>query len=309
MADVRATVDVRRATPAAFLLVIVLAVAALLWPRSDEQAGATSLVVFDPTGDETRLAAVYAPLADVLAEATGLPVAVRRVGTVAEVRALAGAGDVYLFGPDGLALRLAPVDYVPVVAARRPPPRNLRPRGVLLRRRGAAATDAPWRTHPARTVLGDSVSLVTTGAWLMDSAVPRPAPGVAVGPDPLDHAPALHALRLGAYDYALVRQWDADRFFVQGLLEPAEWTVTEATPPVPDTVLMAPRRLAPGRRLALGENLGRVGREDGEEAAAAAALARGLDKLRLAGFNLLVEPDFERVRRLVVADHLSGRAP
>jgi hypothetical protein len=180
---------------------------------------------------------------------------------------------------------------------------------VLLRRRSAPPAAAPWRSHPGRTVLGDTVSLAVVGAWSMEAGGPRPAPGVAAGPDPWDHAPVLHALRLGAFDYALVRQWDADRFFAQGLLTTAEWAVTETTPPVPDAVLMAPRRLAPGRRLAIGETLTRVGREDGGADTALTALARGLEELHLAGFNLLVEPDFERVRRLVVAGRASGRMP
>ncbi len=310
MAETGGGNGLRRATPAAFLLVIMLAVAALLWPRGDERAGLAALVVFDPTGDPARVAAVYDHLAVVLAEVADRPVAARVVATTAEVHRLAADGDIFFFGPDALALQLAAGEFKPVVAARRPPPRNLRPRGVLVRRRAAPETAAPWRTHPGRTVLGDSVSLVVTGAWRMDADALPPVGAIAAGPDPWDHAPALHALRLGGYDYALVRQWDADRFFAQGLLTAAVWSVQETTPPVPDLVLLAPRSLATGRRLALGEALTRVGREDDGPATAATSLGRGLAQLHLTGFNLLVEPDFERVRRLAGPDPAApGREP
>ncbi len=39
-----------------------------------------------------------------------------------------------------------------------------------------------------------------------------------------------------------------------------------------------------------------------EEGAVASSLEHGLSRLHLAGFNLLVEPDFERVRRLAGPD-------
>lgn len=310
MAELPAGNGLRRATPAAFLLVIVLAVAALLWPHGDERPGQIALVVFDPTGNPARVTAVHGPLAEVLAAVADRPVRVRLAATRAEVQRLAAAGEIFVFGPDALALGLPADDFAPLVAARRPAPRNLRPRGVLVSRRAAAAEVAPWRTRPGRTVLGDSVSLAVTGTWRMDDDVPAPAAGVAVGPDPWDHGPVLHALRLGAYDHALVRQWDADRFFAQGLLDTEEWSVRETTPPVPDLVLLAPRSLSAGRRLALAETLARVGREEDGPATAATALARGLAHLHLTGFNLLVEPDFERVRRLAGPDPAArGREP
>ena len=53
-----------------------------------------------------------------------------------------------------------------------------------------------------------------------------------------------------------------------------------------------------------------MGRHGEEAAAAISALERGLALLHLAGFNLLVEPDFERVRRLAGPDAaVPGREP
>jgi hypothetical protein len=132
---------------------------------------------------------------------------------------------------------------------------------------------------------------------VLDDGAPLPARLPASGPDPFDHAPALHALRLGCYEFALVRQWDAERFLAAGLLDAESWTTTAVTPPVPDLVLMAPRSLAAGRRLALGEALTRLGRESDAEPAAARALTAGLASIQLAGFNLLMEADLDRLRR------------
>jgi hypothetical protein len=184
-----------------------------------------------------------------------------------------------------------------VAAVRRAAPRNLRPRGVLVHRADETPPVAPWATHPDRLVLGDSLCLSAVGAWMLDAAVPAASGQPACGPDPFDHAPALHALRLGNYDYALVRQWDADRFLASGLLDPVAWTTTPVTPPVPDLVLMAPRSVAGARRMSVGENLRRLGREADAAPPGTAALLTGFERLGLAGFNPLLEPDLERLRR------------
>jgi hypothetical protein len=112
----------------------------------------------------------------------------------------------------------------------------------------------------------------------------------------------LHALRLGGYTHAVVRQWDADRFRAQGLLEAADWTFREVTVPVPDLVVLADRRLQAADRLALGERLAGIGRELADLTPAESELGAALPGLGLAGFNLLLDPDFERVRGNFVAD-------
>ena len=124
----------------------------------------------------------------------------------------------------------------------------------------------------------------------------------AWGPDPYDHAPVLHAARLGAFDYALVRQWDADRFFAEGLLSPQEWDVEIMTVPVPDIVLFAARSVTAQTRLALGDGLSNLGRDSEEATPAAGVLRQALTFLNLEGFNLLVDPDFELVRRNFAED-------
>ena len=154
----------------------------------------------------------------------------------------------------------------------------------------------PWATHAGRTILGDSLCLSAVGVWALTATVPPPEEWPACGPDPFDHGPALHALRLGCYDYALVRQWDAERFLAAKLLDPEIWTTTPVTPPVPDLVLMAPRSMAASSRLSMAEKLRRLGRETDAAPAGTVALLAGLDRLGLAGFNPLMKPDLERLR-------------
>jgi hypothetical protein len=106
----------------------------------------------------------------------------------------------------------------------------------------------------------------------------------------------LHAARLGAFDYAVVRQWDADRFFTAGLLTALEWGVEPLTVPVPDVVLMVGPPLT-GSRLEVGDRLAGLGRRTDGQSPAAVQLQVALENLGLVGFNLLVEPDFDLVRR------------
>ena len=134
--------------------------------------------------------------------------------------------------------------------------------------------------------------------------MPGPASTIvcAWGPDPYDHAPALHAARLGGFDYALVRQWDAERFFSSGLLSPVEWGIELLTIPVPDIVLFASRSV-PGRiRLQAGEGLAALGRNGQEQPPVTRELQQGIAGLNLVGFNHLVEPDFDLVRRNFVGN-------
>jgi hypothetical protein len=168
-------------------------------------------------------------------------------------------------------------------------------------RKSAGLVADPWISRPAATVCGDSITLTATGSWKRrgkpDSAS-APAPGTcAWGPDPYDHSPVLHAARLGGFDYALVRQWDADRFFVDGLLSSLEWGLELMTIPVPDVVVFASRSVNGRTRLAVGDGLAGLGRGPEDESPIAGVARQAVSGLNLVGFNLLVEPDFDLVRR------------
>jgi len=289
--------DSRRLTLASAAAVVVLAALALLLPHGNEQPHAMPLLVFDPTGELWHLDQVHRPLAEFITSASGRPVVVRVFTEASPLLAAAAQGEALALVPDGLALCLQPGDYAPVAAVRRAAPRNLRPRGVLVHRRDEKLPTAPWKTHAGRTVVGDSLCLSAVGAWALDAKAEMPEQKLACGPDPFDHSPALHALRLGGYDYALVRQWDAERFLTAGLLDPEIWDTTAVTPPVPDLVLLASRSLTAAFRLSLVEKLRRLGREADAAPAGTTALLAGLDRLGLAGFNPLVEPDMDQLRR------------
>lgn len=293
-------------TVMAGLLVVVLALGALLWPGSRSERGRGIVLVYDSSRENGRVHLVYEPLRAYLAEVVGSPLELSVVDSRAAFDDQVVAGADYIFCPDGLGLGLDAQKFLPLVVGRRAAPRNLRPRGVMVYRKSAGLLPAPWSTRPAATVFGDSVSLTATGMWrrLGNNAADHPPPGAdcAWGPDPYDHAPALHAARLGAFDYALVRQWDADRFFADGLLSSEEWGAEIMTVPVPDIVFFAARTVAAKARLALRDGMSNLGRGSGEAAPAAEALRQAVAGLNLAGFNLLVEPDFELVRRNFAGD-------
>jgi len=65
----------------------------------------------------------------------------------------------------------------------------------------------------------------------------------------------------------------------------------------PDLVLLADRGLAASRRVKTAEVLAAVGRDTGSDQEAVTLLLHGLNSVNLAGFNLLLEPDFELVRK------------
>lgn len=292
----------RRVTAAAAAAVLMLALGALVWPDGGADRDGLSLVVFDPSGRVDRVDGVYGPLADLLGEALQRPVQAVVVTRAEDALAAAEASPGFVLAPDGLALALDRELFQPLVAGRGAVPRNLRPRSVLVWRRAAGAQAQPWRTHPARTVLGDTVSLASCGA--LAAAGGGSAAGLAAGPDPYDHAPALHAARLGGFDYALVRQWDAERFAAAGLLDPAVWATREIGPPTPDIVVMAARDLPRRQRMAAGDALAAAGRADAAAETPAARLAAGLERLQLAGFNPLLEQDLDQVRGQVRTDWL-----
>ena len=283
------------------VLVLVLALGALLWPGSGPTRGRGVLLVFDSSGDRIRIANVYEPLLQFLNEFTDQPLDLAIVGTVGTFREKLADGVDFVFCPDGLGLSLEAAEFVPVAVGRRAAPRNLRPRGVLVYRKSAGLVKAPWLSRPAATVCGDSLSLTATGIWRrrgVEAALEPVVPySCAWGPDPYDHTPVLHAARLGGFDYALVRQWDADRFFADGLLSHLEWGIELMTVPVPDIVIFASRSVSGKTRLAVGDGLAALGRGPKELPPTAREVHRAIGGLNLTGFNLLVDPDFEFVRR------------
>ena len=290
-------------TMAAAVLVVLLAVGALLWPRSTEHNHPHVLLVFDASGDQSRQARVYDGLREFLVslEAGALDLVV--AGTVTEFKARLAELPDFVLAPDGLALQVPPTQYLPLVAGRRAAPRNLRPRGVLVSHRAAAGDSEPWRSQPESTVFGDSLSLTAVGVLR--------GPGrtgwdrkLSCGPDTYDHGPALHALRLGGFSHAVVRQWDADRFFAEGLLNHDHYVVRDLVAPVPDAVLLVSRQLPRHVRLRCGEGLSALGRQQEDEAPLARDLRLALGELHLSGFNLLLEPDFELVRKNFAQDWL-----
>lgn len=298
----RAARQSRAVAWAAALFVALLAGAAAWWPHPAARGSGPVVVVLDPVSDERRVSAVWPALGRVLADGTGLPASVVVTRSLAEFRGLVAARPDYIVCPDGVALGLDAGRWLPLVAGRRPAPRNLRPRGVLVSRVDKSGEVEPWLTAPGSVIFGDSLSLCATGVLRAVTGGGAPMPAVAWGPDPYDHAPALHALRLGAYDHAVVRQWDAERFLAQGLLDSASWSVQDVTVPVPDLVILVARDLPAAERLARGDRLAGIGRELADRTPAERELAGALPDVGLAGFNLLVEPDFELVRRNFGAD-------
>lgn len=298
----------RLMTMAAAALVLALAVGALIWPGDGGMRGQGVFLVFDSSGRVERTDEVFEPLALFLENVTGRPLDIVVVGTQEDFAAQIGRGADLVLGPDGLAIGLDPEKYPTLVVGRRAAPRNLRPRGVLVYRKSAGALPEPWAVRPDRTVFGDSLSLAATGAWRRKGsegvAGPVAVGACAWGPDTYDHGPVLHAARLGAFDYAVVRQWDADRFFKGGLLLPLEWGVEPLTVPVPDVVLAAGPGLDRATRLELADRLSAIGRRSEGESPLESRLRGALSRLGLVGFNVLVDPDFDLVRRNFAADWL-----
>lgn len=285
----------RRASTIAAAIVILLAAGAAFWPREPRPEYHGVCVVFDPGGGLLRQSELFEPLAGFLAGVTGHSLELAVVGTVAEFRTLVDEGADFVVCPDGLALHLDRDRYVPLVTGRRTAPRNLRPRCVLLFRQTSGLVGKPWQALPNRTVFGDSLSLGATGILRRQGGTDA-MPDCASGPDPYDHSPVLHALRLGCFDYAVVRQWDAERFLTSNLLPPSEWGMKILTGPVPDLVLFASREIPAGKRLDLSGALTGLGRGGDESRPESGRLRHGLAGIHLSGFNLLLEPDLDLVR-------------
>ena len=282
-------------------LVLLLALGAVLLPGRNERSGRRVLLVLDPLSVQ-RATAAFDPLAAALTRVVGQPLDLVIATDRAEFRQHVSAADLVIC-PDLVALTLPAERFVPVVCGRRPAPYNLRPRSVLVYRKTAVRLEAPWWSAPERTVLGDSLSLAGSGPVWRRAADSNPgesrrtAAGCAHGPDPYDHTPALHAMRLGCFDYAVVRQWAAQRFSNDGLLSPVEWGIEELTEPLPDVVVLAARTWSGADRIALTEALVKVGRYEDGELPERRAIRDGLARVGLAGFNILLEPELQAIGR------------
>ncbi len=285
-----------RATSAllAAAAVLLLAILALVWPPQGARDGGTLLVLDGTAGP--RLRQVYQPLAQYCGELLGEDLDVDVV-TTRDAFVTAAPRAVVLLCPDAVAFAVSAAQFEPLAVGRRRAPQNLRPCSVLVSRRAAGLVKQPWLAAPRRTVFGDSLSLVCLVPLCVDGGRARLPAGVVCGDDPYDHRAVLQALVLGAFDYAVVRQWTAETYQEAGRLPVSEWEVRRLSEPLPDIVLLANREVPAGRRLALREGLVTLGRRPGETTVAAQVARAALVGMDLDGFNLLMEPDFEANRR------------
>lgn len=290
-------------TALASLLILLLAVAALLVPRSLPRRGGGVFLVIDPMG-AARGRDAYTALVRWVAQKSGYALRLEVVSTLGEFATRDWSEVDLVLGPDGVALALPVDSFVSLAAGRRLPPYNRRPRAALVYRHGEDPPREPWYSAPDRTIFGDSLSLCGYGV-LCRQGLPLTGGATgerwrgrwAFGPDPYDHAPALHALRLGCFDYAVVRDLAVQRLRDGGLLSSQQFGVRELSASLPDVVLMVSRRWSVAARVRLGENLLVLGRSKDDDAETGAAVRRGLAALNLDGFSLLLAGDFEQVRR------------
>jgi hypothetical protein len=196
--------------------------------------------------------------------------------------------------PDAVGLRVQGATTLAV--GRRRAPRNLRPTSVLVSRVGAAGESRPWLEVPSRTVFGDSLSLVCLAPLCQEGTGVRFPGGASVGSDPYDHGAVLEAVRLGAFDHAVVRQWAAEVFLASSGVDAAGWRVVPLTEPMPDIILLADRRLSRQLLLTLGEAVVTLGRQSEATPASGLVAQAALAGLGLDGFSILLDPDFAALR-------------
>lgn len=278
------------------VVLLALAAGALWWPTEPDVRGGGALLVYLPEADARREAALE-ELAAVVGRQTALDLSL--VVARDQDRFRDGLDEaVLVLCPDGPAISLPTDAWQPLATGRRRVPWNLRPRPVLVSRIDADTTACPWRTAPARTVFGDSLSLVCLAPVIAEGRTIRPE-GVAWGGDPYDHRGVLAALAHGAYDHAVVRQFDAEAAVAAGLLPTHHWRVRRLGAPVPDIMVMVSRRLSSATRRDLQMALGVLGRELGGPGEDTAALVAALGCLGLDGFNFtpMLGTDVDRARR------------
>ena len=277
------------------LALAILTAAALFWPREPGQGRRGTLLAFLPVADAQRREALD-ELADFLGREARIDLQLEVAGDLAAYRD--GLADALVtLGPDGPTLALPAASRQALAVGRRQVPWNLRPSAVLVSRRGAPGGPAPWRSVPERTVFGDSLSLVCL-APLCDGQDAATLPvAVGWGRDPYDHRDVLVAAASGAYDHAVVRQWDAEAALAAGRLDPDRWEIRTVSDPVPDLVVLASRRLSAAVRLDLQQALTVIGRDLTETTVAARLVQLEMGRLGLEGFNPIWGPDFDRLRR------------
>lgn len=302
-APVTAARSPRVATIAAAVFVLVLAAAAILVPHLDGDRADAVFLVLDPLGS-MREVTVYQPLARWLSQAAEYPLRLMVVASLEELGPQLWGEVVLVLCPDGAALDLPGDGFAPLAVGRRQVPRNLRPRSVLVYSKAAGQLPKPWLTVAERTILGDSLSLAGCGVMRQGDMSADPAgitfgrpPTLGCGPDPYDHTPVLHALRLGCFDYAVVSELAVDRFLKAGLLNPVAWGIENLSEPLPGVVVMVAENSPAAVRVRIGEVLVGLGRRPAPLPAPEMAALTGLVQLGLNGFNLLLENDFNQLRR------------
>lgn len=276
-------------------LLVGLALAAALWPEPARERADGTLLVLLPGGDPRR-AEVLEDLAATLGASAALDLHLQAVPTAHAFHAAADRALVAIV-PDGLALSLPADRWQALATGRRRVPWNLRPAAVLVSRTSVPPTATPWRSAPSRTVFGDSLSLVCLAPLCEAGDAPALPAGVAWGDDPYDHRGVLLAARHGAFDHAIVRQWDAEKVRTAGWLPASHWRITRISDPVPDIVALGARRLPTASRMDLQRALSVIGRQLDARDERDHGLEAGLGLLGLDGFNLLLGPDFEQMRR------------
>ncbi len=291
------------ATLGAAVFIFILALAAVLWPPGRRAPAEGRLLVLDPLGG-TRGEVAFAPLARWLAAGSGRALQLEIATSLAELTDRSFTGVDLVLCPDAVALGLPRRLFTSLAAGRRHTPHNLRPRSVLVYRTAGGRIQQPWFRAPERTILGDSLSLAGFGVICAqgiplagENAFERWRGRWTFGPDPYDHRPALHALRLGCFDFAVVREIAAESFFEGGLLDPEVWSVDDLTGKLPDVVVMVARNCPPVVQVRLGEILMGLGRHPDNTTPAEEEVLAGLALVGLDGFNLLLPPDFDQIRR------------
>ncbi len=287
-------------TAAAALILAGLTLSALFWPAHRGEPADGLLLVVDPVV-HVRGEAIYRALADYLGAGLARPMRVLVAPELAAVPPEAWPAVGLVLCPDRVALGLPPAAFAALAAARRQAPDNLRPRAVLVYRREAGGAGQPWLSAPGRTILGDTLSLTGCGPVCRDRCSIRRADGSAAlswGADPYDHGAVLEALRSGCFDYALVREWTARRFREAGLLDASVWAEEPLSAALPDVVVMVSRQWAVADRVRAGELLLALGRQrEGGALVRELQALRSLARIDVDGFNLLLESDFDLVRR------------